>query len=176
MILWHIGATLAIVRYVFRDPSMDLRWVAAGSILPDVLDKPIGALFFNDTFGTHRLWAHAVLFPIVLLFGFILATKRGSLLRKGLIGLVIGTFVHLLLDGAWVDPEAFLWPLFGLGFPEIVASDLGALLSRMVRDPLVWIGEAAGAGYLVWLWMRRLKPSGGLRSFFRDGKVPLSTS
>jgi len=176
MILWHVGATVAIARYVFRDPAMDLRWVAAGSLLPDVLDKPIGALFFNDIFGTHRLWAHALLFPVLLLFGSILATRRAGALRKGLIGLVIGMFIHLLLDGAWVDPEAFLWPLFGFEFPEIIDSDLGALVSRMVRDPLVWIGEAAGLGYLAWLWLRRLSPGGGLRTFARDGKIPLGTA
>ena len=40
MIFWHLGPTTLIVRYVFRDPAMDLRWVLAGSLLPDLIDKP----------------------------------------------------------------------------------------------------------------------------------------
>ncbi len=40
MIFWHLGITVLIARYVFRDPNMDLRWLMLGSLLPDVIDKP----------------------------------------------------------------------------------------------------------------------------------------
>ena len=59
MIFWHVGVTMAVVRYAFRDPAMDLRWVVAGSLLPDVVDKPIGSILFVDTFDSHRLFGHA---------------------------------------------------------------------------------------------------------------------
>ncbi len=173
MILWHFGATLLIVRYVFRDPNMDLRWVLAGSILPDLIDKPIGAVLFNEVFGTHRLFAHAVAFPIVALFAILLVTRRGTALRRGLIGAVIGTFIHLLLDGAWATPEAFWWPFFGWEFPRLADSDLVALLGRLLTEPLVWVGEGAGAAYLVFLWRRYLAGAGGLRRFAVDGRIDL---
>lgn len=174
MILWHLGVTLLIVRYVFRDPQMDLRWVLVGSILPDLIDKPVGSVFFHDTFGTHRLFAHSITFSVVALFVVLAVTKRGSPLRKGLIGVVIGSLVHLILDAAWADPEAFWWPLFGWDFPKVVDSSLGALLSGMIRDPLVWAGEAIGAAYLIFLWRRYLSSAGALRTFWReDGRIPL---
>lgn len=174
MILWHLGATVLMVRYVFRDPAMDLRWVMVGSLLPDLIDKPIGSIAFHSTFGTHRLFAHSVLFPIVGLAVVLIVTRRGTSLRRGLIGVVIGVFVHLLLDAAWASPEAFWWPLFGWEFPPVHESNFVKLLGRMVTEPLVWVGEAAGLGYLVYLWRRHLRGEGELRRFLMvDGAIPL---
>lgn len=174
MILWHLGATVLIVRYVFRDPDMDLRWVLAGSILPDIIDKPIASILFHDTFGTHRIFAHSVLFPMVAFAIVLIVTKRGTGLRRGLIGLVIGVFVHLLLDAAWATPEAFWWPLFGLEFPRVLDSDFMSLLGRMLSDPIVWMGEAAGAAYLIWLWRKYLAEAGAVRRFLKkDGRVEI---
>jgi hypothetical protein len=177
MILWHVGATVLMVRYVFRDPDMDLRWVMAGSLLPDLIDKPIGSVFFHETFGTHRLFAHSVLFPMVALAVVLITTGRGSAIRKGLIGAVIGVFVHLLLDAAWAAPEAFWWPLFGTEFPRVFDSDIGSLLARMLSDPLVWAGEALGLVYLVFLWRRHLAAPGAVGRFVtEDGRIDFSRS
>ena len=173
MIFWHLGATLFIARYVFRDPDMDLRLVAAGSLLPDVIDKPIGSIFFNGTFETHRLFSHALVFPVVLLFAAVLATRHREALRKGLIAVVLGVFVHLLLDAAWVQTEAFLWPLFGWEFPPIPDSAFGPLLREMVTDPLVWVGEAVGIAYLVFLGVKRLGSREAVLGFVRTGRIPL---
>ncbi|MBU1227637.1 MAG: metal-dependent hydrolase [Actinobacteria bacterium] len=173
MIFWHLGATTLAVRYVYRDPAMDLRWVWAGALLPDLIDKPLGSVLFYAHFGAHRLFAHAIVFPVLLFFVVLVATRRGSPLRKGLIGLVIGTLFHLILDGAWMNPEAFLWPLFGWTFPPADPSALWPLLRRMVSDPLVWAGEAAGAVYLAYLWFGYLRQTDGWTGFLRRGTIPL---
>ncbi|MDX1691670.1 MAG: metal-dependent hydrolase [Acidimicrobiia bacterium] len=173
MILWHLGMTVLAVRYVFRDPAMDLRWVLVGSLLPDLVDKPIGAILFHDTFGTDRLVGHSVVFPVVMLFVVLGATRRGSGLRRGLIGLVIGSLLHLVLDAAWADPEAFWWPFFGFDFPMRPDSAFPELVRRMVTDPWVWAGEAVGLAYLVGLWRTQLAGSWGLRGFLRTGRVPM---
>lgn len=176
MIFWHLGMTVLIVRYVYRDPAMDLRWVLAGSILPDVIDKPLGSILFHDTFQTHRLFSHSVLFPILGLLVVILVTERGSSIRKNLIALVIGCLVHLVLDAAWADPEAFWWPLFGFEFPHVAESAFLELLGSMLTNPWVWAGEALGLAYLGWLWRRHLRGEGALRAFARDGRIPMPTA
>jgi membrane-bound metal-dependent hydrolase YbcI (DUF457 family) len=143
-----------------------------GSILPDLIDKPIGSVFFHGTFGTHRLFAHSIVFPIMAFAVALLVTRRGTSRRQGFIGLVIGVFVHLLLDAAWATPEAFWWPFFGWEFPTVFESDLLPLLRRMLSDPIVWLGEAAGAAYLAMLWRRYLPAGGQLRRFWKeDGRI-----
>ena len=171
MIFWHLGMTVLVARYVFRDPKMDLRWLMVGSLLPDVIDKPIGAVLLHETFGTHRLFAHALIFPVALLVIAMLGTRRGSGLCRGALALVIGCFLHIVLDGVWTSPEAFLWPFLGVQFPRVAGSDLGTLLADMVRSPLVWAGEIAGIGYLVYLWRKWLAAPGALPQWVRDGRV-----
>lgn len=175
MILWHLGITVLIVRYVFRDPKMDLRWVMLGSLLPDVIDKPIASMLFNDVFETHRVFAHAVVFPVVLLGLAMAVTRRGTGRRRAAIAVVIGCFIHLLLDGVWTSPQAFLWPFFGFEFPRIAGSDFFTLLGDMIRSPFIWAGEALGFAYLAYLWRRHLRAEGALGRFWRDGRVPMPT-
>jgi len=47
MLFWHVGATIAFVRYTFRDKAMDLRFLALGAILPDLIDTPIVTALFS---------------------------------------------------------------------------------------------------------------------------------
>lgn len=173
MLLWHLGITLLLVRWIFRDPRMDLRWVLLGSILPDLIDKPIGAVLFHDTFGTHRVFAHTILLPVVAMFATVIVTRRSTTARKAAIAVVIGWFFHLVLDAAWLSPEGFLWPLFGLDFPRLAGSDLGTLLGDLVRSPWTWLGETLGAAYLVYLWRRHLAAPGDLARFRREGTIPM---
>jgi len=173
MILWHLGMTTLIARYVFRDAGMDLRWLAVGALLPDIVDKPIASIIWNDVFHTHRVYAHALILPVAGLIVVMLVTRRGTAVRKAAIAMVLGWFVHLVLDGVWASPEAFLWPFFGADFPEVAGSDFATLVGDMIANPLVWAGEAAGAGYLVFLWRRHLSEPGSLRRFARSGRIEL---
>jgi inner membrane protein len=173
VILWHLGGTVLIARYVFKDAAMDLRWLMFGALLPDLIDKPIASIIFHDTFGTHRAFGHALVFPVVLMTGVMIATRRGAAARKAAIAVVIGVFVHLILDAVWLSPDGFLWPLFGFEFPAAVGSDFPTLVRSMVTNPLVWAGEALGAAYLGLLWWRHLRRPGALRRFARDGRIPM---
>lgn len=174
MLLWHLGMTTLIARYVFRDPGMDLRWLAVGAVLPDVIDKPIGSILWNDVFHTHRVFAHALVVPAAALLLVMAVTRRGTSGRKTAIVVVLGWFVHLVLDGVWASPEAFLWPLFGFEFPPIAGSEFGRLLRDMLSNPLVWVGEAVGAAYLVYLWRTRLSEPRDLSRFIDTGRIGMT--
>jgi hypothetical protein len=128
---------------------------------------------FNGHFGTHRVFGHTLLLAVVLLSAAVTFTSRRSGRRKALIGLVIGMLLHLVLDGVWSDPATFLWPAFGWTFPAMQPAELGPLVGQMVRDPLVWAGEAAGVSYLVFLERRRLRDAAARRAFLRHGVIPL---
>ncbi|MFQ5948282.1 MAG: metal-dependent hydrolase [Acidimicrobiia bacterium] len=174
MILWHIGVTILVVRYVFRDPKMDLRMLALGSLLPDLVDKPIGSVFFNDVFRSGRIFGHTLVFSGAVMVAVVLMTRRGTWARQGFMALAVGSLVHLLIDPAWSQAETFWWPLFGFDFPEMSNSSLGALLSDTLTDPLTWTVEALGLAYLVYLWRRAgLSDSGRRREFLKDGRIAM---
>ncbi len=68
MIFWHVGGTIAIFRYVFRDPKVDVRFLALGALLPDLIDKPLGTILLPDAFNSSsQVIGHTLLFSIVLM-------------------------------------------------------------------------------------------------------------
>ena len=54
---------------------IDYRLVAAGAILPDLIDKPLGIYLLRRQLGSGRIYGHTLLFGLVLVAG-------GSLLDR----------------------------------------------------------------------------------------------
>ena len=135
MILWFAGMSLLAVWLVFRDPAIDHRLVVAGALLPDVVD----GVAARGPWVLHSLAGSVALLAIVM--G---ATVGRRLLRRRLIALPIGTFLHLVFDGAWGDTDSFWWPFTGSfgdgGLPSIE------------RGALVVVLEVIGVAALVWLY------------------------
>ena len=73
----HLGITTVVIKtyekiaYKDRDlrnkVPIDYRAVLVGSILPDIIDKPIGAYLFRSTFHNSRIFAHTLLFSVLLM-------------------------------------------------------------------------------------------------------------
>lgn len=160
MILWFAGMALVAVWVVFRDPAIDHRLIVAGALLPDVVDVLLDLLGATGPWPAHTLGASAGFLVVVML-----GTRGRRLLRRRLLALPIGTFLHLVLDGAWADAEVFWWPVLG--------TDVGAQSLPSVERGLANLAlELAGLAALVWVWRRfRLHESERRREFLRSGRV-----
>jgi len=154
VIFWFAGTSFLAVWLIFRDPALDHRLVIVGALLPDVVDGITG--------GPGVL--HTVFGSVLLLAVVMLATIGRRHLRRHLIALPIGTFLHLVFDGAWGDDHTFWWPFNGsLGD--------GQLLS-VQRGPIDIVLELVGLGILVWAYRRfRLNEPERRRTFLRTGRL-----
>lgn len=142
------GAGEAAREPVRARPLIDYRLLFAGSILPDIIDKPLGIYLLADQLGNGRIFAHTLLFALVLL-GSGFALYR---LRRNTGGLVLagGVFAHLILDSIWLTPRTFLWPLFGLAFDKHSTEDwMSGILDALLAKPGVYIPEIIGLVLLV---------------------------
>ena len=155
MFLWFVGMSFLASWLVFHDPALDHRLVIVGALLPDAVDGPTGRA------GV----AHSLLASAVLLAAVVLATRGRRRLRRSLVALAIGVFLHLVLDGIWVNRRVFLWPFAG--------SDLGdARLPSLARGLLDVPLELAGLAAVVWAWHRfRLGEPVRRRTFLRTGHL-----
>ncbi len=140
MFLWFAGLSLVLVWQVFRSPALDYRMVVLGSLLP-LGDAALVAV------GAPRV-LHTLAAAVALLTVAMLATRRRRLVRRRWLGIPIGMFVHLVLDGVWTDGPLLWWPLLGLdggdgGIPEV---GRGAVVPVLM--------EVAGALALTWWWRR----------------------
>ncbi len=152
MLFWHVGGSVLLFRYLFRDPAVDLRFLALGAVVSDLIDKPIGRIIWADEFQTGRIYGHTLAFFVLVLTLVMVATRRGTVARKRGVALAVGVMFHLLLDGMWVLPETLFWPLFGWEFPPSVEDYWSGFLGRLIDDPLVLVQEAVGLAYLVYLY------------------------
>jgi len=104
VLLWYVGVSVLIVANVFRSSGIDYRLVAAGAMLPLLVDLPVG----------HRAFGHALLFPVALLAAVMLGTAgRSRLVRRRLLCIPIGIFCGLVLSAAFANDHIFLWPFLG---------------------------------------------------------------
>lgn len=154
MILYHVGLTVAIVWNVFRDPAIDHRLLVAGALLPDAVDLAWG----------RPALAHTLLASCAVLTAVMVGTRGRRILRRRLLALPIGTFLHLVLDGVWTDAHLLWWPFFGPGFPD------GHLLHPW---GVVIVEECLGAWAIAW-FVRHfgLSDRARLRSVWRTGRLP----
>ena len=129
-ILGHIGITMGIFALIRKHPlfsniPMDLRLVAFGAMLPDLIDKPLGQVILADSIGNGRMLAHTLLFFLLLFSAGLYVYKNSR--YPGIIVVSAATFLHLLEDSLWTTPETFFWPLLGLEFanntPQIGFTD-----------------------------------------------------
>jgi membrane-bound metal-dependent hydrolase YbcI (DUF457 family) len=170
MFLWHIGASVAFIRYAFRDPFMDLRFLALGAVLSDLVDLPFGIAMWSD-YQTVRLVGHSILFGVGVMIVVLLATRRGTW-RKRFILLATGVLLHLALDAMWQSPGTLWWPFLGEGFTSSGFPSYGGYASDLLTNPVTWAAEVAGFVYLVALWRKAdLADVEKRRVFLRTGVV-----
>ena len=154
MILWFAGTSFLAVWLVFRDPAIDHRLVMVGALVPDAVDALTGGPWVM----------HSVFASVVLLGAVMAATVGRRRLRRQLIALPIGTFLHLVFDGAWGDTKTFWWPFSGR-FGD-------ARLLSVQRGGVDIVLELVGAAILVWMWRRfRLAEPERRRYFLRTGRL-----
>lgn len=128
--LWFVFAAPFLVAEIFKSPMVDYRLVAFGAILP-LADVAVG----------HGSVLHTLAGPVVLLTVVMVATMGRRLLRRRLLGIPIGVFFHLVLDGTWTSSALFWWPAFGLSLDGEPMPESTAVGWRIVLE-LLGIGIA----------------------------------
>lgn len=155
MLLWFVGPSVAIVWLVFRSPAVDYRVVALGAVLP-LLEAVLG----------RPALLHTLLGAVVALGAVMAATRGRRLVRRRWLGVPIGLFLHLALDGTITRADLFWWPVLGTSLP-------GGPLPELDRAPLVVVAlEVLGALACWWCWRTfGLDDPGRRRAMARTGQV-----
>lgn len=176
LVFGHTGITLGVTLALGSHPSrmstfikrFDLRLLLVGSILPDIIDKPLGHFFFRETLNNGRLISHTLIFLLILSLAGYLLYRRGHL---WLLTLAVGTFGHLVFDQMWQSPKTLFWPLFGFNFEKLTIDNLLAhWFSGLISSPAVYIPEIIGFLVLAWFGIRLLRRK-SLLPFLKSGKT-----
>jgi inner membrane protein len=172
-----LGAATVVADIASRKPSLfdaltkylDIRWLLIGSLLPDIIDKPVGMYFFRDFFSNGRIFSHSLLFLVVLIaIGFYLERMHR---QTWMLTIAAGVFMHLILDSMWLAPSTLFWPFMGASFPrEEIDNALIYWWNGLITEPGTYIPEIIGFVIIVallWLLIKRKK----VLAFILHGKV-----
>lgn len=155
MLFWFVGTAVFAVWNVFHDARFDHRWLVVGVLAPDLID---------GVWGGARAF-HSVTASVAVLVFVMLATVGRRPIRRRLLAVPIGMFVHLVVDGAFSDTDVFWWPFTGASFD-------GAPMPMIDRG---WINlplELVGVVLCGWAWRKfGLADPERRRAFWREGTL-----
>jgi inner membrane protein len=147
---------------------LDIRLLIIGSMLPDILDKPLALL----PFGNGRSITHTALVILVILVAGLLLSANFR--KTWLLAIAIGMVTHFVLDSMWLSPQTSLWPFDGLAFPtpaqKIGLGQIGLWWSTLTSNRSIDISEGIGLLIvlgLVWILIRERK----VKSFLKSGRI-----
>ena len=123
MLFWFLLTAPFLVAEIFKSPMVDYRLVALGAALP------LLELALPNAFVLHTLLA-----PVALLTVVMLTTMGRRLVRRRLLGVPIGMFFHLVLDGTWASASLFWWPAFGFSFSELAVPEATSIGVRLILE------------------------------------------
>ena len=106
-----IGLIIGFILYEFFHDRTISVFVAIGSVLPVIIDKPLGHIIFGSTLDNGKIFFHSLI--IVLLF-FITGLIVWRLYKShSFIFVAVGVFLHQIVDMMWTQPVNWYYPFFG---------------------------------------------------------------
>lgn len=118
----------------------DRRWIlpcAIGSVLPDLIDKPVGFILLGGIIDNGRIWCHSLVFAAIVLVAGVLVGKVKK--TPVLIAAAIGILSHQILDLMWRQPVTWYYPLLGPFAGTFPPGHLMALLLNELKTPSEWL-------------------------------------
>lgn len=149
--------------------KIDTRLLLIGSLLPDIIDKPVGQFFFREYLSSGRIFCHTLAFLLLItLTGFYLYRSHG---KTWLLVLAFGAFTHLICDQMWLAPQTLLWPAYGWAFQKYdLTYWLQNIFYALHTDPAVYVPELVGMAILIWFVLVLVR-RGRVHAFIRNGQV-----
>jgi hypothetical protein len=151
---------------------VDMRLVALATSLPDLVDKPLAALYFYRRFKSAMLFAHTLLTQLLVVY--FTLTKMPQHWPYALAFLM-----HGLQDRLWLFRNTFWWPLRGWRFhvwrkQGSEQKDIQrAYWYAFTQRPELWVWEVLGFLALVaFVLLNRLYRPARLWQLIRDGHLP----
>ncbi len=148
---------------------IDIRLLLLGSLLPDIIDKPVGQYFLADTFSNGRIFSHTLLLWLLVTMAAVWLYRARR--RTAGFALSFGVGLHLILDEMWLYPKTLFWPTLGLSFDEVdLAGWLSGMWEALLSRPDVYVPELLGALILLW-FAAAILTRRGVTSFVKRGRI-----
>jgi inner membrane protein len=174
-LLAHTGITLGAARVVEEAVNrpwfrVDYRFILLGSLLPDIVDKPLGIIIFPEAIANGRTILHTLIFLVMtILMGVFIYRWKNALWG---FFIAFGVLMHFTMDAMWTDPVTLYWPLIQPFFEKHPGIEFFNILRSWVYtlqiEPRIFLPELAGLVILFVFAIRVIKEK-RVVAFIRTG-------
>lgn len=106
-----IGLILGFILYeLFQDKNI-IVFCAIGSVLPDVIDKPLGYIIFNSTLSNGKIFFHSLLILVIFFIAGLIVWHWYH--SRAFLWVTLGILSHQIVDAMWVYPTSWFYPFYG---------------------------------------------------------------
>jgi hypothetical protein len=130
------GALLGLVVWQLVNDRRAVPFCMAGSILPDLIDKPLGLLFPSVLGGGRTIFHALIIAGFLLLCTGIFARPASRWLGAGVAGAVL---LHQVMDEMWTLPANWLYPFLGPFQGHMIPDYVGTYFWNEITDPSEWM-------------------------------------
>jgi membrane-bound metal-dependent hydrolase YbcI (DUF457 family) len=142
-ILCHllIGVLIGVLLTLWRKERWLILAAAIGSVLPDLIDKPLGHIILADSVNFGRIYVHSLIVFLLFFIAGILVWRYGRSFFG--IALALGVLSHQLLDLMWEEYWNWFWPFFGPFHGDFSANFFGSGFWQELTNPSEWLFAVA---------------------------------
>jgi inner membrane protein len=155
-LLAHTGITVGAARVVEQAVNrpwfrLDYRFILLGSLLPDIVDKPLGIVIFPEAISNSRTFLHTLIFlAITVLLGVFIYRWKNALWG---FCIAFGVLTHFIMDAMWMEPVTLFWPFIRPAFDKYPGIEFFHIVSSWVYtlqvEPRIFLPELAGLAILI---------------------------
>lgn len=156
LLFGHIGLTIGFFYLIslLTKRKFNYSLVIVGSILPDLIDKPLGRIILP--LGSGRLIGHTLAFILILIIIGIIFSLSWQMLT-----IALADGLHLIEDRMWSQSAILLWPLLG-GFQVHKAVSINDYAMGLLQGfhpafSMTFVSEALGFGILMAFLVIRMR-------------------
>ncbi len=106
-----IGLIIGFMLYEFFHARSMIAFCALGSIIPDIVDKPLGHIIFSSSLDNGKIFFHSLVIVLLFFITGLIVWKYYRSFSFLVVG--FGMFLHQLVDTMWNQPVDWLYPLLG---------------------------------------------------------------
>jgi len=146
----HIGLTIGLILVIIAllkktdlIYKLDFRLIAVFALLPDIIDKVMGHVIFQEELNNGRLFGHTLVFLVIFAIVFIMLVGANWWVYT------FPVIVHQLFDHLWNDLPIWLWPYYGWGFESRDIDLWTHWLSALLNNPYIQITELLGISVII---------------------------
>ena len=149
-----IGVIIGLLAFQLLNDRRVVILTAIGSMLPDLIDKPLGHIILNSSIDFGRIYAHSGLFfAAILIVAIAYHQKKGSWI---VMGLAAGVLSHLALDSMWEMPVTLFYPFLGDFGVHHFPNYIGESFLKEIGSAYEWMFGASVLSMLLYTYREKL--------------------